>query len=132
VPFEPDCNLVCLAINPRGNHGVAGMNRFMRALQARLSADPAQPLQRGAYFGSVTTLGAAALGLDELRALAAALGIDPADLDPDDPARDRLVVLRHTLMNPFLRDDTNGISYIDGYFAWLERQVDELLAGAAA
>jgi glutamate/tyrosine decarboxylase-like PLP-dependent enzyme len=130
VPFEPDSNLVCLAINPRGNRGVAGMNRFMRALQARLSADPAQPLQRGEYFGSVTTLGAAALGTAELRALAAGLGIDPADLDPDDPARDRLVVLRHTLMNPFLRDDTNGISYIDGYFAWLERQVDELLASA--
>jgi hypothetical protein len=30
-------------------------------------------------------------------------------------------VLRHTLMNPYLVDHENGISYIDAYFAFLAR-----------
>lgn len=130
MPFDPDCNLCGLAINPAGNRTVAGLNRFMQRLQGRLSPDPAQPLQRSEYFGSMTTLTSTALGEAELRALAADLGLDPGDVVADDPARDRLLILRHTLMNPFLRDDENGISYIDGYFQWLERQVRDLLAGA--
>ena len=49
-----------------------------------------------------------------------ALGIDPATLDPDDGDADRLILLRHTLMNPYLIDHENRISYIDRYFGYLE------------
>lgn len=32
-------------------------------------------------------------------------------------------VLRHTIMNPFLLDAHNGVSYIDMYFEFLERRI---------
>jgi hypothetical protein len=50
-------------------------------------------------------------------------------LDPDtfgDGDDDRLLILRHTLMNPYLIDRENGISYIDRYFEFLGRRVREL------
>ena len=43
---------------------------------------------------------------------------------PDDDGS--LVILRHTLMNPYLLDRENGISYIDGYFDYLEGRVRAL------
>jgi glutamate/tyrosine decarboxylase-like PLP-dependent enzyme len=43
VPFEPDSNLICLAINPRGNRQLATMNAFMRELFAEIKVDPSQP-----------------------------------------------------------------------------------------
>ena len=40
---------------------------------------------------------------------------------------DHLVILRHTLMNPWLIDRSNGISYIELYFQHLERRIAALL-----
>ena len=36
------------------------------------------------------------------------------------------MILRHTLMNPFLEDAENDISYIDRYFDYLARRVRAL------
>src|SRR5690606_17149469 len=93
-----------LAINPRGNRDVVRMNRFMRGLHDALRADPDQPLQRGAYFGSMTTLRPEAMGADDTARVLAGLGFDAGALDDGCEERDRIVVLRHTLMNPFLLD----------------------------
>jgi hypothetical protein len=49
----------------------------------------------------------------------AALALEPSTLLADHDGADRLVVLRHTLMNPYLEDTENGISYIDRYFDYL-------------
>ena len=43
-----------------------------------------------------------------------------------DATADRLVILRHTLMNPYLIDRENGISYIDRYFDYLATRVRAL------
>ena len=56
VPFAPDSNLVCLALNPLGNTDVARANAFVRALHDELRCDPSQPLQLKQFFGSMTTL----------------------------------------------------------------------------
>lgn len=130
VPFAPDCNLVCLAMNPRGNHDVARMNRFMRGLHDTLRADPGQPLQRGEYFGSMTTLRPEAMGVADTARVLQALGLAPGAL-VDGGDDDRIVVLRHTLMNPFLLDaGAAGGGYIRGYFDYLERLVSAVLAPA--
>jgi glutamate/tyrosine decarboxylase-like PLP-dependent enzyme len=121
VPFEPDSNLVCLALNPRGNTSLAGANAFMRTLSATLRADPHRPLQVMEFFGSTTTLRPDLLGEAEAARIFRSLGLDTA---PDEP----LVILRHTLMNPYLVDDENGISYIDLYFDFLARCTAALLA----
>src|SRR5690606_39687206 len=65
VPFEPDSNLICLALNTAGNRDVARMNRFVRALHRRLSYDPRQPLQAREFFGSMTTLRPDVLGQED-------------------------------------------------------------------
>jgi hypothetical protein len=71
------------------------------------------------------------LGEREMRDILGALALDPATLDShEDGGGDRLVVLRHTLMNPYLVDRENGISYIDLYFDYLARRVRALLGAA--
>ena len=132
LPFEPDSNLVCLALNPAGNTGVATMNRFVRALHASLSHDPMLPVQSREFYGSMTTLRPELLGPEETARVMASLGLDPATLDAGGEDDDRLVILRHTLMNPFLLDTGNGISYLEMYFDYLERQAMALVQKAAA
>jgi glutamate/tyrosine decarboxylase-like PLP-dependent enzyme len=121
TPVMPDSNLVCIALNPVGNRSVAQANVFARRLYAHLQCDPSQPLQTRDFFGSMTTLRPAALGEAALNALLGQLDIDPASFDQGQEGDDRLVVLRHTLMNPFLLDEANGADYIDQYFAYLTR-----------
>jgi hypothetical protein len=127
VPFAPDSNLVCLALNPHGNTSVATANAFVRALHDELRCDPQQPLQLKEFFGSVTSLRPEMLGPAQTARIFAALGLDVASLDPDE---DRLLILRHTLMNPYLIDHENGISYIDRYFDFLGRRVRALRSAA--
>ncbi|HET9033378.1 MAG TPA: pyridoxal-dependent decarboxylase, partial [Dokdonella sp.] len=122
VPFPPDSNLVCLALNPRGNTSVAGANVFVRRLHDDMRADPRQPLQLKQFFASMTTLRPEAIGDVEIRRVFDALGLDTASLD-DDEGNDRVVILRHTLMNPYLIDHENDISYIDLYFDYLQERV---------
>lgn len=126
VPFAPDSNLVCMAFNPAGNRDVSRANAFVRRLHDELRCDPSQPLQMKEYFGSVTTLQPEALGEVEMQRILHALGLDPATLGGEHD--DRLLILRHTLMNPYLIDHENGISYIDGYFEFLARRTQALLA----
>jgi len=120
VPFPPDSNLVCLALNPAGNEDVARANAFVRSLHDELRCDPRQPLQLKEFFGSITTLRPEALGIVDLQRIAGELRLDPATFEAD---ADRLVILRHTLMNPYLIDAENGISYIDRYFDYLAMRV---------
>ncbi|WP_146908710.1 pyridoxal phosphate-dependent decarboxylase family protein [Arenimonas daejeonensis] len=132
IPFEPDSNLVCLALNPVGNRDVATMNRFVRALHEELSHDPRQPLQAREFFGAMTTLRPEILGETDTARVLASLGLDPKTLDAGGEDDDRLVILRHTLMNPFLIDNGNGISYLELYFDYLERRATALVAATAA
>ncbi|WP_374603518.1 aspartate aminotransferase family protein [Arenimonas sp.] len=132
LPFEPDSNLICLALNPAGNTDVATMNRFVRALHRSLSYDPRQPVQSREFFGSMTTLRPEVMGEEETTRALEALGLDPATLDAGGEDDDRLAILRHTLMNPFLLDTGNGISYLEMYFDYLERQAMALIGQAAA
>ncbi len=124
VPFAADSNLVCLALNPRGNPHVSQANAFVRALHDHLRCDPRQPLQLKEFFGSVTSLHLSMLGAADAARILTGLGLEKVQTDDDD--NDRLIILRHTLMNPFLIDRENGISYIDLYFDFLAARVRSL------
>lgn len=132
IPFAPDSNLVCLALNPAGNRDVAVTNAFIHRLYEQLRCDPNSAMQTHEFFGSITTLRPEALGEDDMARVLGELGLDPATLSPDDDNADRLFILRHTLMNPFLDDRENGISYIDRYFDFLARRIDGLLSDRPA
>lgn len=130
VPFAPDSNLVCLALNPAGNRDLTHVNAFISRLHDEVRSDPRQPLQSREFFASVTSLRPETLGDTEMRRILLALSIDPATLGGDND--DRLLILRHTLMNPYLLDRENGISYIDRYFEFLTRRMHALLTPPSA
>lgn len=125
VPFEPDSNLVTLAMNPAGNRDLAAANRFMRALHQRLRVDGRSATPPPAFIGSITTLRPDALGAAAMAEVFDRIGID-ARAAAD--AEGRLFILRHTLMNPYLVDDENSISYIERYFDHLSQEIAALLA----
>ena len=127
-PFPADSNLVCLALNPIGNRSLQQMNAFVRRLHDELSSDPQHPLQLKEFFSSMTTLRPDAIGADQMLRVLSQLDIDPQTLDANCADSDRVVILRHTLMNPYLIDHENGISYIDRYFEFLTRRVRALVA----
>lgn len=130
VPFAPDSNLVCIALNPVGNRNIATASALVRRIHDELRCDPHRPLQLKEFFGSITTLRPEALGVKAAQRIADTLNLDPAGF-AQDGERERLVILRHTLMNPYLIDHENGISYIDRYFDFLGRHVRRLLATEA-
>lgn len=127
LPFEPDSNLVCLALNPIDNRDCEHCNRFVEALYQAISSDGRSPRADREYYGCLTTVRGSALGAAGMSDLLQRLGLDAGGRSPADQ---RIAVLRHTLMNPFLLDEENAISYIDGYFACLERLMQPLLAAA--
>lgn len=133
VPFEPDSNLICLALNPVGNDSVAVMNRFGRAVFGRMKVDPTQPVQLKTFIGSYTSLTKANLPGRQADRILEGLHLDPAtfQLVPEDTERDgdHLFILRHTLMNPWLlaSPEGDGRSYIDLYWDYLEDVIREEL-----
>ena len=129
LPYTPDSNLVCLGINPAGNRSIAAMNQFVRRLYRLLSSDPHTPLPSRPFYGSITTLHADRLGPSDYRRILDQLGLDPEREDADAETDDRLVILRHTLMNPFVEDEGNERDYIGMYFDYLGEAVTGLLAG---
>jgi hypothetical protein len=127
IPFAPDSNLICLALNPRGNTTISGMNDFVRRLYDQMRIDPHQPLQLREFFGSTTTLRADALGREAALELLRRLNL-PASSNEAPWQDEPLLILRHTIMNPFLLDTENGVSYIDKYFEFLVRRMEALRA----
>jgi glutamate/tyrosine decarboxylase-like PLP-dependent enzyme len=131
VPFEPDSNLICLALNPVGNPELAAMNRFGRAVFSRMKVDAEQPVQMKTFIGSYTSLTRESLPGEQAHRILEELGLDPDTFVAavDDPEReaDHVFVLRHTLMNPWLLDGPGERSYIERYWDYLEAVVDEVL-----
>ena len=132
MPVEPDTNLVCIAVNPAGNNSLARMNRFGRALFHHFALDPANP-QACEFIGSHTSLLRKNLSPIAARKLARRLGFDPNSFvtavhDRNDEA-DHVFLLRHTLMNPWLSDDSEGNGFVDRYCEFLERSIAQTLEG---
>jgi len=128
VPFAPDSNLVCLALNPCGNTSISGLNEFVGRLHDEVRIDPTAPLQLREFFASTTRLRIDILNRDTALRLLKRLQLLPAPQE----AGESLLILRHTLMNPFLLDAENDISYVDRYFKFLTRRITALCAGVTA
>ncbi len=69
------------------------------------------------------------LGAAETTRILAGVALDAGTLERDGDD-DRLLILRHALMNPYLIDHENDISYIDRYFEFLGRRVRVLTAAS--
>lgn len=112
IPYEPDCNLICLALNPASNRSLRAANALTRSLYEAMAVRADLPVQSREFFGSCTTVPLAHLSREELRQLEAQLGVDLSA--PDD---DGVFLLRHTLMNPWLHD------YVEPYCQHLRRLI---------
>ncbi|MGZ6059145.1 MAG: pyridoxal phosphate-dependent decarboxylase family protein [Myxococcaceae bacterium] len=127
IPFEPDCNLVCFALNPNGNRSLKAANAFGHRLFETMDVRPGQPVQVTEFFGSCTTVPLNHLGAEERERIGEELR-----LDVDAPDDDGLFLLRHTLMNPWLQTSPGPgePSYVEAYCHFLVRQVKTLLTAA--
>ncbi len=123
MPYEPDCNLICLAFNPKGNRSLAAANTFARKIFDQLSVRGDVPVQFRDFFASNTTISLTHLGAEERTRLSTAL-----DLELAAPDAEGLFVLRHTLMNPWLLSPVNAQqdSYLSAYCHFLAGVVKEL------
>ncbi len=131
APFEPDSNLICLALNPVNNSSLAEMNRFSRAVFKHMKVDPEQPVQLKAFIGSYTSLSRETLSGSQMDAILSALKVDPTTFrSPPNGAdeADHIFILRHTLMNPWLMAPVNNSqNYIDLYWDFLAETVAKVL-----
>lgn len=129
VPFEPDCNLLCLFVNPAGNTSLSAANAFGRTLFEALSVRPDRPVQLREFFGSHTTVALDHLGPDELARVGGSLGVNLTA--PDDTG---LYLLRHTLMNPWLQSSPgpDEPSYVEAYCHFLKSIIKAALEARAA
>ncbi|WP_220338227.1 pyridoxal phosphate-dependent decarboxylase family protein [Wenzhouxiangella sediminis] len=132
LPFEPDTNLVCLAINPAGNRSLARMNAFGRRLYAHLGVGEEIDIHTREFFGSRTLVHRDKLGAKAAARLMDELDLDPATFveEPDDSGEqaDSVFLLRHTLMNPWLSGHEEGLNYLDRYCRHLAALVRRELA----
>jgi glutamate/tyrosine decarboxylase-like PLP-dependent enzyme/anti-sigma regulatory factor (Ser/Thr protein kinase) len=117
---RPDTNIVIYAFNPAGNERLDVMNRFGLALFKELSIDPASPVQTRRFVISHTELSYDHYNPQALRAfLQEKMGVPGSYFVPtvelgqrrasgERGYDDGVVVLRTTLMNPFLLERVRG------------------------
>jgi anti-sigma regulatory factor (Ser/Thr protein kinase) len=118
--IQPDTNILIYAFNPAGNRRLDVMNRFGLALYKELSIDPASPVQTRRFIISHTELSydiynppALQAFLQDKMGIPGSRFVSPAELAQRRAAGDQgyddgLVVLRTTLMNPFLLEPVRG------------------------
>ncbi len=119
VPFEPDSNLVTIAINPDGNQCLNLMNRFSQDIYKQLTHDPDTPVQSNEFLGSKTHLSVTNLSKQEQTNLFKKLHL--FDKQSSTNQNDKILILRHTLMNPWLSAENEGKNYLDKYCDYLEK-----------
>jgi glutamate/tyrosine decarboxylase-like PLP-dependent enzyme len=127
VPFEPDTNLICMAINPEGNHSLAAMNRFGERIYSHLDTGPGRTATTREFFSSHTRVERNMLGAEDLSRVLNELGIDSETFvtsvgDPGAQA-DNLFLLRNTLMNPWLLENDGDRNPLDRYLEYLEQLI---------
>jgi anti-sigma regulatory factor (Ser/Thr protein kinase) len=118
--IQPDTNILMYAFNPTGNRRLDVMNRFGLKLYNELSIDPASPVQTRRFIISHTELSydiynppALQAFLQDKMGIPGSYFVSPVELRQRRAAGDQgyddgLVVLRTTLMNPFLLEPARG------------------------
>ena len=126
MPFEPDTNIVCIALNAVGNTDLAAANGLTRRVFDSMRFSPEEPTQMRQFIGSFTSLDNRRMTPEAARRLENDLGLAHGMLDTAEDAS--VFLLRHTLMNPWLRRDAGGgTNYIGAYLNFLETQLREIV-----
>lgn len=123
VPFEPDSNIVCLAVNPDGNRDPEVMNTFVRELFDQMRFRIREPSQSHEFIGSFTSVTRDRFGPGQAESVFERLGLDVELFGGEDA---NLFLLRHTLMNPWLMQGEP--TPLEGYVTFLGDAVRRLVA----
>ncbi|WP_185964579.1 pyridoxal phosphate-dependent decarboxylase family protein [Aliikangiella marina] len=126
VPFEPDTNLIVVSINPNGNVLLDKMNLFMEKLVEKLSHNPLHSVQTNEFLSSCSHL--ALQNLTEVERLGLFKKFSLDDQDALYNPEQKLHLLRHTLMNPWISSNNNGTNYLDDYCRYLKSAITDTLA----
>jgi len=124
IPYVPDTNIICFAINPKGNQNLAILNHFSKKILKRLSFNQKLPLQAHQFFVSSTMLSKSHLTDKEVTRICNLLDVDPESfvhtVDNRQYQSSSLLLFRHSVMNPWLlfKDDSEEDNYIDRYFKY--------------
>ena len=125
MPFEPDTNVVCIAINAVGNSDLERCNALTRAIFDTMRFDPGSPTQTLELIGSFTSLDHKRLTPDAAHRLEHALGLQENALSTENA---HVFLLRHTLMNPWLlREAEHDLDYVERYLLFLEKQIRDII-----
>ena len=113
------------------------MNRFNEQFYQHIKTDLDLAIQRNEFFGSSTRLYTGKLTEAAYSQLCDRLQLEPGQLlHPSQPVEqataDSLFLIRHTLMNPWLTDSSNGNTYLDMYCEFIERTLLALLYGESS
>jgi glutamate/tyrosine decarboxylase-like PLP-dependent enzyme len=119
IPFEPDSNLVTIALNPAGNQSLDVMNQFSNEIYQCLTHDADVPVQSKEFLGSKTNLAVNNLTKQEQTNLFKKLHL--FDKLSSTNRDDKILILRHTLMNPWLSSENEGQNYVDKYCEYLKQ-----------
>lgn len=140
LPFQPDTNILCFGINPKGNRNLAIMNHFSKKIFKHLKFDPDKPLQAHEFFVSTTELSRAQLTNIQAQRVCELMGIDPSSycLDVKDKTTQsrNMFLFRHAVLNPWLlfKGDNKEENYIDQYFnhfvALIKQELSEAIRKA--
>jgi len=113
---EPDLNIICFLLTHPGLRDLAAVNRFNLGVYRQMSM--ARPDGAPDYIITRTRL--ASPNYDgAVPPLLEALGL--RDIDKWDEGGEGLVVLRSTVMDPFLTGDAGGADHVAGYVTALRR-----------
>ena len=132
LPYTPDTNLICIAINPIGNSSITAMNDFSSSIyqNLKIQKDVAPKNQR--FIGSNTYLLRSNVSDELATNLCGLLEIEQKNfvsrVEDETVQSDKIFLLRHTIMNPWLTDNTNGDDYITMYCDYLEELILKQLA----
>ena len=132
VPFEPDSNLVGLALNRNGSRSLARMNRFARRVfrpneggcgpgRCRTRASSGRTRRSAGRAGKTSSAAASCASWASTRGRSSRFPARPRE------EADHIFIVRHTLMNPFLMNGPGERSYINMYWDSLEEAIDAAL-----
>ncbi|AOE49832.1 pyridoxal phosphate-dependent decarboxylase family protein [Kangiella sediminilitoris] len=127
LPYTPDTNLICIAINPLGNQSLANLNTFTKQVYNKLKISRDSSPRNQEFIGSSTHLLRKNVSDHHAKELCQMLGIN-ADyyvkkVKDSSTDSDRIMLLRHTIMNPWLVSDNDGTDYVTKYCKYLEELI---------
>lgn len=123
IPFKPDTSVLAIAINPVGNNSFEGYNKFMKELSQKLSSNNSKNIQDVRFLTSTSSISLSLFSEEESKSILDQLNIEVED---EEPNQKNLILLRHSLNNPWLSINQNSNALFDSYCKFVIDEAEKL------